>query len=239
MKRNLSLLMAASLFVFVGCEKFVPEDDITLIAPPLFSVSEGHQVRFAPGNLEYDGSYHFTVNQYDYGGYFGWGTGDHPMLTTVDWYDYTTFDDWGNHIGEGWRTLSADEWSYLIGGRADASAKCGAATVCDVHGMIILPDDWNGGTFNPGFYGWNTNVLDADSWSAMEKVGAVFLPAAGSRDGVAMSNIGSSGDYWSSTSYGVNDLYAEYVGFHGDTLAYDGLYCDRTYGISVRLVQDY
>ena len=199
----------------------------------LFSVGEfGRQVRFAPGNLVYSGGYHFTAHQYDYGGYFGWGTGSNPTNTSTDWEDYPSFDDWGNHIAGGWRTLTMDEWHYVIWNRADASAKRGYATVCGVHGVVLLPDNWSGGTFTAGIdidEGYSTNVYDASSWSDMEAAGAVFLPAAGCRDGY---NVGTCGYYWSSS---VLDYFAYAI--HGMG-TYDGFFY-RYEGLSVRLVQDY
>ena len=212
-----------------------PEDAIS----GLFTVdANGKQVYFAKGNLEYDGTngYSFAAHQYDYGGYFGWGTGSNPTNTSTDNADYPSFDDWGNHIAGGWRTLSMNEWCYVIYGRADASAKRGAATVCGVHGMALLPDNWGGGTFTAGFNGWGTNVYDASSWAAMEDAGAVFLPAAGSRYGTELGGVGTSGGYWSSTPDGENHAYGMYcydssvVNYVSDT---------RNYGHSVRLVQDY
>ena len=206
----------------------------------LFSVSPNKQVRFAPGNLEYDSInkvYFFASRQYDYGGLFGWGTGGNPMLTSEDWHDYTAFDDWGSHIDGGWRTLSWEEWHYVIWDRPNATAKRGAATVCGVQGLVLLPDSWNGGTFHVGFKnGWNTNVYDASSWSHMEAAGAVFLPAAGDRWGMERDYVGACGYYWSSTPDREN--YACGVGFDDDNVngGGDG---ERIIGLSVRLVQDY
>ena len=54
--------------------------------------------------------------------------------------------------------------------------KRGATTVCGVHGLILLPDNWNGKTFHAGFGdGWNTNVYDTDTWTDMESSGAIFM----------------------------------------------------------------
>ena len=212
----------------------------TATAPPpsgsgFFSVSAGHQVRFALGNLEYDGSYHFAAHQYDYGGYFGWGTGSNPTLTATDWHNYPSFDDWGDHIDGGWRTLSADEWYYVIWGRANASAKRGTAIVCGVPGIVLLPDSWNGGTFRAAFSGWGTNVYNASSWSHMEDAGAVFLPAAGLRYGTEMINVGTNGGYWSSTP--VSENYAYNMNFNdNNAYNYGG---PRDFGLTVRLVLDY
>ena len=245
MKRVMYLFMLAALVTFAGCEKEEQnqeqsqeqnQEEQLPSGDGLFSVRAGRQVHFAPGNLEYSGGYRFAEHQYDYGGYFGWGTGSNPTLTSTDNSDYPSFDDWGRHIGGGWRTLSKDEWCYVIRDRANASAKCGAATVCGVHGMVLLPDNFSGGTFHAGFNGWNTNVYDASSWSVMEDAGAVFLPAAGYRVGSEVNGVGTGGHYWPSTP--LNEFIAYYMYFYDRNVDYHGYY-NRYYGLSVRLVRDY
>ena len=233
MKKLMFFAMVASLLFFAGCEK---EKDFPL-GVGLFSVSEGKQVRFASGNLEYDSinGYRFAAHQYDYGGLFGWGTGSNPTLTSSFVADYPSFDDWGNHIAGGWRTLSHEEWEFLLFSRAYAGDRRGAATVCGVHGMVLLPDSWSGGTFHAGFNRWSTNVYDASSWADMEAAGAVFLPAAGGRYGTELRLVGAVGDYWSSTP--ANEYYAYGMYFDDDDVGYNGN--DYRYiGRSVRLVQD-
>ena len=241
MKRVMYLFMLVALTSFMGCEKEEQiqdrnQEEQSPSDNGLFSVAKGRQVRFAPGNLEYSGGYRFAAHQYDYGDYFGWGTGSNPTCTSTDYNDYSSFDDWGSYIDGGWRTLSADEWRYVIEDRANASAKCGAATVCGVHGMVLLPDNFSGGTFYAGFNGWNTNVYDVSSWSVMEDAGAVFLPASGIRCGTDVTHVGTYAYYWPSTP---NNKYgAYYMFFYGGGVNNDG-YGDRYYGQSVRLVQDY
>ena len=246
MKKLVYSLMLVALLVFAGCEKewwLLPDVTDTTDEPDtepsgdgLFSVSAGHQVRFAPGNLDYNGGYFFTAHQYDYGGLFGWGTGSNPTNTSTDWRDYPTFDDWGNHIAGGWRTLTRDEWRYVIWDRVRADYKRGVATVCGVPGMVLLPDNWSGGTFHAAFNGWATNVYDTSSWSDMEAAGAVFLPAAGWRYGAGFDVVGTRGGYWSSTPYFEGGAYD--VCFYEDSV-YDYNYGHRSLGLSVRLVQDY
>lgn len=241
MKKTFALFVLASLFVLTGCQK---EDDIHPIEiyshiNGVFSVSPTQQVHFASGNLEYDSIYHFAEKQYDYGGYFGWGTGNHPADTSISDADYPTFNDWGSHIGYGWHTLSIDEWRYVLYDRPNASDKCGAAVVCGVNGMILLPDDWTAETvpeFHSGFdEGWNTNVYDTTAWAEMEAAGAVFLPASSYRDGSQTYYVGLFGLYWSSTPSGEDKAYdvsffaAEVLIFEGDA---------RELGLSVRLVQN-
>ena len=74
-----------------------------------------------------------------------------------------------------------------------------------------------------------------DDWQYYEANGAVFLPAAGFRDGTGVYNVGSNGFYWSSTPGDEYDAYYLY---------FDSEYLDpqydyrRNYGRSVRLVKD-
>ena len=240
--------MVASLLFFAGFERETGNPD-TPVTPPsgngLFTVSkDGHQIRFALGNLVYDGinGYRFAAHQYDYGGDFGWGTGSNPTLTSTDREDYPTFDDWGNYIAGGWRTLTAREWEFLLFIRAYARDRRGAATVCGVHGMVLLPDNFSGGTFQAGFdhyHDWSSNVYDASSWAAMEAAGAVFLPAAGCRYGTRLGNVGTCGCYWSSTP-NIEYMYFFYNNDrdYGVSVG-DYFVIRRVGGLSVRLVQDY
>ena len=126
--------------------------------------------------------------------------------------------DWGNTIGQGFRTLSAEEWDYLLNTRQSRTtvnglqnARYTQAKVNDVKGVILFPDDvtittnmaksW--GLIN-GSSEWNT-VCTAEQWTALEAKGCVFLPAAGCRyissNSMTVSNAGERGFYWSTTSY--------------------------------------
>ena len=88
---------------------------------------------------------------------FGWNTGDKPLLISDNMADYATgqssFTDWGaNEIYDGdvkrpanyWRTLTNDEWNYILNGRDNADHLCGTASITsdygDVKGLILLPD---------------------------------------------------------------------------------------------------
>ena len=114
-----------------------------------FSVSADKQVTFSKGNLQYTQStdtWSFADNQYDYLGeaniaidadvladkvdLFGWSTSatNFGVSTSTDWENgYSgSFIDWGtNKIGNDapntWRTLTRDEWEYLLNNRPNAS----------------------------------------------------------------------------------------------------------------------
>jgi len=221
-----------------------------------FSVSSTKKVYFSKGNLRYvSGTWSFFDHQYDcYDIYssdardkFGWSTSSttYGMSTSSNISDYSgSFVDWGTvtGIGEGWYTLSHEEWYYLFNDRTDATSKYGYATVNDVHGIIILPDAFVDPNKNKGSNafvgsttdGWNANKYTAENWALMEAAGAVFLPAAGYRDETTVKNVDSYGYYWSSSPDGEDGPYS--VSFYSDYLYAD--YNDyRFWGQSVRLVR--
>ena len=134
-----------------------------------FSVSDGKQVYFAKGNLQYTrstGTWSFAKQQTDCLGdanittdtngntvladtidLFGWGTGNNPADTSTNIHNYPTFNDWGTNVvgtdaAYTWRTLSKAEWKYLFCTRTDAGQLFGFATVGSTKGLVILPDDW-------------------------------------------------------------------------------------------------
>ena len=77
-------------------------------------------------------------------------------------------------------------------------------------------------------------MISASSWTnSLQSHGAVFLPAAGLRNGTSVLSVGSYGYYWSA-SYG-DSYYAWLVYFYDGYLGTDD-WSHRSYGFSVRLV---
>ena len=165
----------------------------------------------------------------DYDGWidlFGWGTGSNPTHATTNSADYIPYVEWGsnpilNGSGGAWRTLTNDEYVYLFHDRANAAALFGLGSVDGVNGVILLPDDWTapaGLTFTAsttkglewnGTYYFNEkadnfthNTYTIEEWNRMESAGAVFLPAAGYREGTTVSLVGVAIDYWSASQNG-------------------------------------
>ena len=220
----------------------------------LFSVAAERKVRFAKGNLQYvNSTWQFAANQYTTltgqsdGGrdLFGWGTGTNPNLISSDG-DYTIFTDWGtNTIGgaTGFRTLTAEEWAYLLGNRGSASyAK--ANLMGEHYGLILLPDDYEHpsglaaieGLNEVGDESWSANQYTAAEWAQMEAAGAVFLPAAGYRAANnTVTAAGAQGCYWSSTASGTNN--ATRLLFNETELTASNTN-SRSVGCSVRLVKN-
>lgn len=184
-------------------------------------------------------------------------TGDYA---NGDWGYYNAISNGGNATHT-WRTLTGEEWVWLIGPHTTAAnpgTNCRTSSTINgvenarftkailfgtTKGVIIFPDEYIGGT--PSGVSWGTingfnndftTTCDSDGWAALEAAGCVFLPAAGAREGTTVSNVGTYGFYWSSTS-GTNvnvgediRFYATFFGAKND--------CYRYRGCSVRLVQD-
>ena len=182
---------------------------------------------------------------------FGWSTSanNFGVSTSDDDDDYSgSFIDWGtNKIGNDapntWRTLSYDEWEYLLNNRPNASSLKGVAQVNGVNGLILLPDSWTcpaGVTFKSGFHSEDSveygqyQTFSAEQWSKLEAAGAVFLPASGYRNGSKVNAVQYKGYYWSATEY--DSYYAYYPYFY---LGGTGMgHFTRCWGRSVRLVKD-
>ena len=238
----------------------------SFVAKP-FSVSATKTVTFSSGNLQYhpaNNEWRFAPSQLDYIGndnanisatykgwidLFGWGTGNNPANNSTNNEDYPTFVDWGvNKIGNDapntWRTLTKEEWLYIIDKRDNAEELIGVAQVNGVNGVILLPDGWtcpSGVTFKSGFhndygteYYAEYQTFSASDWSKLEASGAVFFPAAGRRDGFNVFSVRDYGRYWSATEY--DSDYAYYLYFFSYEASFDDY--NRYIGESVRLVKD-
>ena len=140
--------------------------------------------------------------------------------------------DWGNTISDGytWFTLTSAEWTYLFntrtvnGGQGSGKSYTLGQSVNGKFGVVIYPDDYTG------------SVYTGSDWSTFEAAGCVFLPAAGNRSRASVSDAGSYGYYWSSSSTSSVD-YAYYVYFYSGSLRPASSYY-RNYGFSVRLVRE-
>lgn len=174
--------------------------------------------------------------------------------TNYDWGVYNKISNGGNEAAL-WRTLTADEWMYLFFSRPNADSLFAFATVNSVKGLILLPDNWQQpedvdfypsttrGLWPEGKYFWNMasdnyehNTYSKDQWAMMEAAGAVFLPAAGYRNGTEVEEFNEYGAYW--TASGRDDNFAYRCLFYSSILSPGGSNITYSYGYSVRLVQD-
>lgn len=236
-----------------------------------FTIGPNKQVYFSKGNLQYkDGEgWRFAEHQFncvgvwntsDWVDLFGWGTwgeGKNPLNTSTNNADYTWSTDFSgtltNANSTGWRTMTYDEWNYLLYSRQTGVTVNGTdhsrytkATIntdgTSKNGLIIFPDNYSGGTpdgvtwgtINPpsNSYGWGTSCTTA-GWRTMEEAGCVFLPTSGERvNGTTVQNVSTLGLYWYCTSYDSN--YAWYLVFLNSGVNPDKYHKWR--GCSVRLV---
>lgn len=144
----------------------------------------------------------------------------------ADWGVYNAILNGGNQPQQ-WRTLSYDEWDYLLNQRRGHSVKWGIADINGYSGLILLPDSWSlptGIDFNEGaaLSGAVLNRYTTQQWKQMEEAGAVFL-----YDG---------GHYWTSTRYSGNRVYQLYISAY--TSSGVELTTDGSSQTLVRLVKD-
>lgn len=138
-----------------------------------------------------------------------------------------------------WRTLSYDEWKYLLEERPMTYGKprytnwWGGVKIEDpiFHGVFIYPDDYNGEEISPR----------KQTWKEINEAGIAFLPVAGLRERTRITRMPGSpysiGWYWTSSSNKKDERKACSLYFDGMLLKY----ADDTYrgtGISIRLVRD-
>ncbi len=251
--------------------------------------SNGDQVRFSQGNLQYIGSastpyWKFADKQWETLGnngqgstnqnvdrdLFGWGTSgyDHGAVCYQPWstsqtnsdylvynnryynlYNSTGKADWGynairnggNQENSGWRTLTNDEWTYIIDGRNTPSGiRFAMGSVNGVDGLILLPDNWDASTYTlnytnddyGNFSGFYANTISATDWTTiLEANGAVFLPKTVGRNGTSITN---NCNYWSSTHSDINQAYCVYFG--NNYVGFSNSTNNRSTGNPVRLV---
>lgn len=182
---------------------------------------------------------------------YGYGPTDGTNYT----YDLTgtySQSDWGVHnvinntTGQ-WRTLTQFEWDYVLSSRTTTSgiryAKAQITGVNNniVSGVILFPDYWSPNIYNPSNYNqsgasYNSNTISASQWITFEAAGAIFLPAAGNRNGTSVNRVGWDGYYWTASNSGY--INAGVVMFDDSSFYYTSSSSCRNYGQSVRLVQD-
>ena len=129
--------------------------------------------------------------------------------------DWAVYNSIGNDAPNTWRTLTADEWNFVLSERANASLLCGKATVNNVHGLIFLPDDYPIDDHSlPEFIPGNdrfceTNTYTENQWKQLENKGAIFLPAAG--EAYYDNNFPNDrGFYWSASASNDNKYEGAY-----------------------------
>ncbi len=173
----------------------------------------------------------------------------------ADWGVYNAIQNGGNQAGL-WRTLTYEEWYYVLNGRGTTSgiryAKAYLPFDGGREGILLFPDDWPelvdvNNTNNP-MAAFSSNIFSSETWALMQYRGVVFLPVAGYRflgdpfgpsiantyfDGTARYWTASTlSSYWTYTSKGACSFRVD-----NDEWQFDfnePRYC----GYSIRLVRD-
>ena len=215
---------------------------------------------------------------------FGWGTSGYnnkfPYLYDAPHSDFGdgmnsiagTDYDWGsNPISNGgnkpgiWRTLSTDEWGYLLFDRPNAAKLVGAGSVNSQNGLFILPDGYTDSVFvdyigksvpfisfaakgahhdgDYWYYGisnaFSHNTYNIEQFKILESIGIVFLPSSALRTGTTlmtgMSTKMVDGYYWTTTPFDTEKAYIVYIFDNGLRSRTENY---RSNGFSVRLVND-
>lgn len=171
-----------------------------------------------------------------------------------DW-GYNKITNGGNTENNGWYTLSggnSSEWLYILNNRNVSNplytnGRLTLATIAtNYKGMVIFPDHYihptnvtiTNAEFNKGS-NFSATINSIEDWYMMEAAGAVFLPAAGWRNGTSsptnIGNVNSYGYYWARTT---GSSYPNNMNFYNGAVNMTGSYCNRAHGYSVRLVKD-
>ena len=178
----------------------------------VFSISAHKTATFATGNLQYNvgtQTWRFAKQQYQVVGEQNINLGDPAFTGWIDMLGWSNgeannygvnpsnvnelydgeFVDWGAKMGEGWSTLSAEEWSYLLNTRENAASLKQTAKVDTILGILLFPDGW----VMPEdvvveaemdeYFEVNIYNYTLEQWTKLEQAGAIFLPAAGRRAG--------------------------------------------------------
>ena len=179
---------------------------------------------------------------------FGWSTN----ATSSNWGIHTKssadyiggeFKEWGQQIDNNgtWRTLTSDEWEYLLERKNDEDELLCKVTYINYtdgggsnygdYGLILYPDNYSGDMTGSNY--------TAAQWQKMESDGCVFLPATGLRAGSDVS-YPANGYYWSSTAVeGSTPFHMEFSS-SGATVSDNSTdpVIPRSSGCAVRLVTD-
>ena len=135
-----------------------------------------------------------------------------------------------------YRTLSADEWDYLLGNNEKRAGRWATGMIMHCQGIVIVPDDYCGDV--PAVISNELSLQNA------EEDGVVFLPRGGYRD--SYKNIKyrdgdgsySRGMYWASCPDSTNNGNAFCLYFESFGVIKPKEITTREHGCSIRLVMD-
>lgn len=187
--------------------------------------------------------YYMPTSTDDNAAYYAVGGSFSNSLTgsyaNADWGVYNAISNGGNQPGQ-WRTLSKNEWNYLLTGRTcctDNRRYTKNVTINSCTGIILYPNSYTMPNVNMSTTGAITCSLA--QWAILEAGGCVFLPPTGRRQRNSSSISPSTGYYWTTTPVS-SQAYVYYVMLGDDSnpgVVNSPIY-PRGQGMAVRLVQD-
>lgn len=188
----------------------------------IFSTAANKTVAFSKGNLQYrpsDGKWRFAEHQWDYAGESGAGWTDLFQWEPGDWgVNIRVFEYFRPSVVDGeFRSLSADEWNYLLNTRTTKSGhrwftgtlKWGPNTGESTNGLFLLPDKfaWHesygkeptDAQYNQVTTGYTVDNTIGARFDKLEAAGVVFIPYAGKSVETIVSDIGDKLYLWTRT----------------------------------------
>lgn len=190
-----------------------------------FSVSKTKQVKFSPGNLQYQAStkkWRFAPKQTDYIG---------EANNNIEWEyifryrtNYSQLYGYAQVAGVNGVIILPDHW------------RC-------PDGITFKPGFYRGGSVTDNYQYAAHQTFTTSQWDKLQQSGAIFLPAAGTKFWYTYGNYSTFGSgnhvgyYWSSTA---SDNFEAYMFPYFSTGTTIGTLIpeERRLGKSVRLVQD-
>lgn len=161
----------------------------------------------------------------------------HDMTGEYRYKDWAVYNSIGDDAPETWRTLTQDEWFYLLAHRPNSFDLYGRATVNGTSGLVLLPDNYSFSASLPEFKAAKDgkNAYTIEQWKQLEDAGAVFLPITGTRFGNSFYQDGGC-FYWNATQFyaGNGGASCLQISVYSITLGSSFLYC----GHPVRPVMD-
>ena len=161
-------------------------------------------VCFQPWEWSHVGSFHDDKDYWPYGDSTASLSGSYK---NADWAYYNAISNGGNRPCM-WRTLTSDEWEYLISTRSASTinsipnARFAPANVAGIDGVILFPDTYSHPSnidlpqcINrcPSHIRDSMSYYTASQWNEIETRGGVFLP-------IHRSEQSTYGEYWSVTN---------------------------------------
>lgn len=159
-----------------------------------------------------------------------------------DWGVYNSIKNGGN-LPNLWRTLTYNEWKYLLNERnTNSGIRYAKAIVNGINGLIVFPDNWNSSVTIVGFNSlgsqFDSNVISLSNWiTEFEERGSAFLPAGGHRCWNKVYYVSSRCDYWTASCDTLGHAHDIIVSAAASSSGFDGTN-SGFFGHSVRLVHN-